>query len=194
MEHLKKTLAGLGICTDRFDEVMKAIKEDRFIPYERFEEVNRQKRQAEAERDSLMRQLEERDAASADAEALSARVDELNTLLEQQRADYDRRLMEKEEDLRRQLAEQSVKSALNAAGAKSHAAVRALLDVSALYGDTDASGDGFCERLDDALSQVREAHPYLFEDVGAPAGFRIGGETGGEAPAAKSAVASAFGN
>jgi len=194
MEHLKKTLESLGVCAERFDEVMKAIKEDRFIPYERFEEVNRQKKQAEAERDSLKRQLEEQKAASADAEELVAQVAELNALLEQQRADYDRRFMEKEEDFRRLLAEETLKSALNAAGARNHAAVRALLDMSALCGDADSSGDGFRERLDDALSQVREVHPYLFEDAGVLAGFRIGCEAGGEAPAAKSAVASAFGN
>lgn len=195
MENLRQTLARIGVPDDRFDDVLSAVKQDRFIPYERFEEINRQKKELEAARTELEQQLEGFNLRGGGAEALSARVAELETLLEQQRGDFDGRISEREKGFYSELLELSLCRALNDAGAKNHAAVRALMDLSDVCDTEKPCAAELPGRLARAIACLREEHPYLFEKSGVAPGFRIGGEAVyGKGAAPKSNVTKAFGN
>lgn len=192
MENLKKALLEAGVPNDKMADILDAVKQDRFIPYERFEEVNRQKKDKEAACIKLEEEICQYRQMQKDIEIPEKRIKELEAVLENQQDDFEKRLSEKTAAYNNGIFEMCLAKSLKDAKAKNHAAVRALVN---LKEDDSADLCNACEifdTVDREIVQIQKEYPYLFEEK-ENIGFRIGaaGETL-KAPA--SILSKAFGN
>lgn len=144
----KQELVALGLSEENADKVLKD-----FVPYERFKQVNDDKK-------ALDEQLKERDKAIEGLKAGTKTAEEAQkaiTDLQKQLADKDAAVLLTRKDA-------AIQVALAGAKAKNAKAAMALLDT----GKLELQEDGSVKGLKEALEGLQKSEAYLFE-VSAPA-------------------------
>ena len=163
----KQEMIALGLTEEAADKVLKD-----HIPYDRFKQVNDDKK-------SLEGQLAERDKAIDGLNAkLKAGEDAAKSI-----TDLQEQLKQKDTAVLQARKDAAVQVALSQAKAKNVKAVAALLDADKLQLQEDSSVKG----LKEALEGLQKSDAYLFEPAKAAAatsGFNPAAESGG-APAPK---------
>lgn len=162
----KQELIALGLTEEAADKVLKE-----HIPYDRFKQVNDDKKALEG-------QVTERDKAITD---LGAKV-KAGEGAEKSIADLQEQLKQKDTAILATRKEAAVQVALGQAKAKNTKAVMALLDADKL----ELQEDGSVKGLKDALDALQKSDAYLFDSVNPatspPSGFNPPPAGGGAPP------------
>lgn len=165
----KQELMELGLSEEAADRVLKE-----HIPYDRFKQVNEDKKAVEAqlaERDKAIETLNAKVKAGEDAAASIAQ-------LQEQLKDKDARLLAIRKDA-------AIQVALTQAKARNPKAALALLDMEKL----ELQEDGSVKGLKEALDVLKKSDAYLFEPAKAPSAPPTSGfnppADGGGTPAPK---------
>ena len=149
LEQLKE----LGLDEEIAKKVLEAHKEaikDKYVPIERFNEVNEEKKELKNQLDDRDKQLQELKVKAAGNEELTAKITELEELNKQTKEEYENKIAA----LRKETA---IELALKDAKARNIKAVKALLDLDKVSLD----GDNILG-LDEQLKGLKESDPYLF--------------------------------
>lgn len=165
----KQELMELGLSEEAADRVLKE-----HIPYDRFKQVNEDKKAVEAqlaERDKAIETLNAKVKAGEDAAASIAQ-------LQEQLKDKDARLLAIRKDA-------AIQVALTQAKARNPKAALALLEADKL----ELQEDGTVKGLKEALDVLKKSDAYLFEPAKAPSAPPTSGfnppADGGGTPAPK---------
>ena len=139
----QQDLMALGLSEENADKVIKEL-----VPYERFKQVNDDKKQLEnqiAERDKALEELNVKVKAGEDA---AKSIEQLQEQLKQKDAAVF--------NLKKNAA---IELALTKAKAKNNKAALALLDVDKL----ELQEDGSIKGLDESLEALKKSDAYLFD-------------------------------
>lgn len=144
---------------DLFNEVSEKAKdfnvelgEGKFIPYNRFKEVNDQAKDLKAQIDQREAQLKELSEKAKGNETLEKSIKDLQAANEKARADFDAQIKMRERDY-------AIETVAMKNKVRNTKAFRALLNL-----------DGEDLKLDEQVKAIKESDPYLFdEDDKAPA-------------------------
>ncbi len=148
-----KELMEMGLDEETAKKVLKAYQDsikDKYVPIERFNEVNSQTSELKAQIEERDKQLNELKTKAAGNEELTAKITELENLNNTTKEEYE----EKITALRK---ETSIELKLKDARAKNIKAVKALLDLEKVSLD----GDNLIG-LDEQLKTLKEKESYLF--------------------------------
>lgn len=151
----KEELIKLGLSEELADKVASLHKSEldgKYIPKQRFDEVNNTKK-------ALEETVKERDKQLDDLKKSDADVDVLKKQIADLQAANKKAADEHKAEMIRLKIDGIVDSALLSAGAKNTKAIRALMDVDGFKLQEDGTVFG----LKEALSAVRKSDPYLFE-------------------------------
>lgn len=149
LEQLKE----LGLDEEIAKKILEAYKEaikDKYVPIERFNEVNEEKKELKNQLEDRDKQLQELKVKAAGNEELTAKITELEELNKQTKEEYENKIAA----LRKETA---IELALKDAKAKNIKAVKALLDLEKISLDGDK-----IIGLDEQLEGLKESDPYLF--------------------------------
>lgn len=146
-------LKALGLDEETAKKVLKAYQDsikDRYIPIERFNEVNEEKKELKTQIEARDTQLKELKAKAAGNEELTTKITELENLNKQTKEEYENKIAA----LRK---ETSIELALKDEKAKNIKAVKALLDL----GKVSLDGNNLIG-LEEQLKTLKEKESYLF--------------------------------
>ena len=146
-------LMEMGLDEETAKKVLKAYQDslkDRYIPIERFNEVNEDKKELKTQIEDRDKQLKELKIKAAGNEELTTKITELETLNSQTKEEYEAKITA----LRK---ETSIELKLKDEKAKNIKAVKALLDLEKVSLD----GDNLIG-LDEQLKALKEKESYLF--------------------------------
>lgn len=146
-------LMEMGLDEEAAKKVLKAYQDslkDRYIPIERFNEVNEEKKELKTQIEDRNKQLKELKIKAAGNEELTTKITELETLNNQTKEEYETKIAA----LRK---ETSIELKLKDEKAKNIKAVKALLDLEKVSLD----GDNLIG-LDEQLKALKEKESYLF--------------------------------
>lgn len=146
-------LMEMGLDEETAKKVLKAYQDslkDRYIPIERFNEVNEEKKELKTQIEDRDKQLKELKIKAAGNEELTTKITELETLNNQTKEEYENKIAA----LRK---ETSIELKLKDEKAKNIKAVKALLDLEKVSLD----GDNLIG-LDEQLKLLKEKESYLF--------------------------------
>ncbi|MBU5311905.1 phage scaffolding protein [Tissierella carlieri] len=146
-------LMEMGLDEETAKKVLKAYQDslkDRYIPIERFNEVNEDKKELKTQIEDRDKQLKELKIKAAGNEELTTKITELETLNNQTKEEYETKITA----LRK---ETSIELKLKDEKAKNIKAVKALLDLEKVSLD----GDNLIG-LDEQLKALKEKESYLF--------------------------------
>ncbi|WMM24055.1 phage scaffolding protein [Tissierella sp. MB52-C2] len=146
-------LLEMGLDEETAKKVLKAYQDslkDKFIPIERFNEVNEEKKELKTQIEDRDKQLKELKVKAAGNEELTTKITELETLNSQTKEEYETKIIA----LRK---ETSIELKLKDEKAKNIRAVKALLDLERVSLD----GDNLIG-LDEQLKTLKEKESYLF--------------------------------
>ena len=149
LEQLKE----LGLDEEIAKKILEAYKEaikDKYVPIERFNEVNEEKKELKNQLEDRDKQLQELKVKAAGNEELTAKITELEELNKQTKEEYENKIAA----LRKETA---IELALKDAKARNIKAVKALLDLDKVSLD----GDNILG-LEEQLKGLKESDPYLF--------------------------------
>lgn len=151
----KDELIKLGLSEELADKVASLHKSEldgKYIPKQRFDEVNNAKKALEETVKERDKQLDDLKKSDADVDALKKQIADL------QAANKEAQKAHEAEMIRLKI-DGIVESTLASAGAKNTKAIRALMDVDGFKLQEDGTVFG----LNDALKAVQKSDPYLFE-------------------------------
>ena len=151
----KDELIKLGLSEELADKVASLHKSEldgKYIPKQRFDEVNNAKK-------ALEETVKERDKQLDDLKKSDADVDVLKKQIADLQAANKKAADEHKAEMIRLKIDGIVDSTLISAGAKNTKAIRALMDVDGFKLQEDGTVFG----LNDALKAVQKSDPYLFE-------------------------------
>lgn len=146
-------LIEMGLDEETAKKVLKAYQDslkDKYIPIERFNEVNEEKKELKTQIEERDTQLKELKVKAAGNEELTNKITELENLNNQTKEEYETKIAA----LRK---ETSIELALKDEKAKNIKAVKALLDLEKVSLD----GDNLIG-LDEQLKALKEKESYLF--------------------------------
>lgn len=146
-------LMEMGLDEETAKKVLKAYQDslkDRYIPIERFNEVNEEKKELKIQIEDRDKQLKELKIKAVGNEELTTKITELETLNNQTKEEYETKIAA----LRK---ETSIELKLKDEKAKNIKAVKALLDLEKVSLD----GDNLIG-LDEQLKALKEKESYLF--------------------------------
>jgi hypothetical protein len=146
-------LMEMGLDEETSKKILKAYQDslkDRYVPIERFNEVNEEKKELKTQIEDRDKQLKELKIKAAGNEELTTKITELETLNNQTKEEYETKITA----LRK---ETSIELRLKDEKAKSIKAVKALLDLDKVSLD----GDNLIG-LDEQLKTLKESESYLF--------------------------------
>lgn len=146
-------LKALGLDEETAKKVLKAYQDsikDRYIPIERFNEVNEEKKELKTQIEERDTQLKELKVKAAGNEELTNKITELENLNKQTKEEYENKIAA----LRK---ETSIELALRDEKAKNIKAVKALLDLEKVSLD----GNNLIG-LEEQLKTLKEKESYLF--------------------------------
>ena len=152
----KEELIKLGLSEELADKVASLHKSEldgKYIPKQRFDEVNNTKKALEETVKERDKQLDDLKKSDADVDALKKQIADLQAA-NKKAAD------EHKAEMIRLKIDGIVDSTLISAGAKNTKAIRALMDVDGFKLQEDGTVFG----LNDALKAVQKSDPYLFEN------------------------------
>lgn len=149
LEQLKE----MGLDEEIAKKILEAHKEaikDKYVPIERFNEVNEEKKELKNQLDDRDKQLQELKVKAAGNEELIAKITELEELNKQTKEEYENKIaaLKKETAIELKLKDEK---------ARNIKAVKALLDLEKVSLD----GDNLIG-LDEQLKGLKESDPYLF--------------------------------
>ncbi|SDX89561.1 phage scaffolding protein [Tepidimicrobium xylanilyticum] len=149
LEQLKE----LGLDEEIAKKILEAYKEaikDKYVPIERFNEVNEEKKELKNQLEDRDKQLQELKVKAAGNEELTAKITELEELNKQTKEEYENKIaaLKKETAIELKLKDEK---------ARNIKAVKALLDLDKVSLD----GDNLIG-LDEQLKGLKESDPYLF--------------------------------
>jgi hypothetical protein len=170
MEWLKKLLESQGIDTSKIDTIINGATEGmkNFIPKERFDSVNDEKKTYKQQVDDLNNQLEALKKTAGASEELKNQIQTLQT-----------QISEREKEVAGVRLDSAINLALINAKAKNSKIVANLLDKSKLTLDGDK-----VIGLEDQIKSIQQSDAYLFGEVnpggtGEPGNPGSGGKGGG---------------
>ncbi|NLY44639.1 MAG: scaffolding protein [Tissierella sp.] len=146
-------LLEMGLDEETAKKVLKAYQDslkDRYIPIERFNEVNEEKKELKTQIEERDNQLKDLKVKAAGNEELTTKISELENLNNQTKEEYETKITA----LRK---ETSIELKLKDEKAKNIKAVKALLDLDKVSLD----GDNLIG-LDEQLKTLKESESYLF--------------------------------
>lgn len=146
-------LMEMGLDEETAKKILKAYQDslkDRYVPIERFNEVNEEKKELKTQIEDRDKQLKELKIKAAGNEELTTKITELETLNNQTKEEYETKIVA----LRK---ETSIELKLKDEKAKNIKAVKALLDLEKVSLD----GDNLIG-LDEQLKALKEKESYLF--------------------------------
>jgi len=149
LEQLKE----LGLDEEVAKKVLEAHKEaikDKYVPIERFNEVNEEKKELKNQLEDRDKQLQELKVKAAGNEELTSKIAELENINKQTKEEYEKKIAA----IRKETA---IELALKDAKARNVKAVKALLDLDKVSLD----GENLIG-LDEQLKGLKESDPYLF--------------------------------
>ena len=171
----KEDLTALGISEELAEKAVQLHNEEingKFIPKNRFDEVNNAKKKLEDDLKDRDKQLDDLKKSDGDVETLKQQIADLQAA-NKQAADEHKAEMEKLK------MDGVIENALVSAGAKNSKAIRALFDET----NFKLQPDGTVFGLTEALANVQKSDPYLFEvkedkNTPTPQGMMTGFEPG----------------
>lgn len=148
-----KELMEMGLDEETAKKVLEAYQKslkDKYVPIERFNEVNNQTSELKSQIDERDKQLNELKAKATGNEELTAKITELENLNNQTKEEYEKKMaaLKKETAIELKLKDER---------AKNIKAVKALLDLEKVSLD----GDNVIG-LDEQLKSLKESDSYLF--------------------------------
>lgn len=150
-------LIGLGLTEEVAKKVLEAYQaslKDKYVPIERFNEVNGQAKDLKTQIDERDNQLKELKAKAAGNEVLTAKITELENLNKTTKEDYESKMAELKKNT-------AIDIYLTNNKAKNIKAVKALLDMKKISVD----GENIIG-IDEQVKALQESDAYLFgEDV-----------------------------
>jgi hypothetical protein len=149
LEQLKE----MGLDEETAKKVLEAHKEaikDKYVPIERFNEVNEEKKELKNQLEDRDKQLQELKVKAAGNEELTAKITELEELNKQTKEEYENKIVALKK-------ETAIELKLKDEKAKNIKAVKALLDLEKISLDGDK-----IIGLDEQLKGLKESDPYLF--------------------------------
>lgn len=149
LEQLKE----MGLDEETAKKVLKAYQDslkDKYIPIERFNEVNEEKKELKTQIEERDTQLKELKVKAAGNEELTTKITELENLNNQTKEEYETKIAV----LRKETA---IELRLKDEKAKNVKAVKALLDLD----NVTVDGDNLIG-LDEQLKTLKEKESYLF--------------------------------
>jgi predicted RNase H-like nuclease (RuvC/YqgF family) len=164
MEWLKKLLEAQGIDTSKIDAIINGANESmkNFIPKERFDSVNDEKKTYKQQVDDLNNQLETLKKTAGASEELKSQIQTLQT-----------QISDKEKEVAGVRLDSAINLALINAKAKNSKVVANLLDKSKMTLDGDK-----VIGLEDQIKSIQQSDAYLFGEVN-PGGTGEPGNPGG---------------
>ncbi|MZQ75258.1 MAG: scaffolding protein [Peptoclostridium sp.] len=152
MNWLKELLERLGLA-DKFEDIRAAVEANYkgYVPKERFDEVNDQKKEYKKMLDERTTQLEELKGKAQGNEELLNKIKELEGANTKTAADYEKKIADQSFSF-------ALESALKDGKVKNTKAVKALLDLEGIKLDGDK-----LTGLDEQISKLKESDSYLFE-------------------------------
>lgn len=171
----KEDLTALGISEELAEKAVQLHNEEingKFIPKNRFDEVNNAKKKLEDDLKDRDKQLDDLKKSDGDVETLKQQIADLQAA-NKQAAD------EHKAEMNRLRMDSVIENALVSAGAKNSKAIRALFDET----NFKLQPDGTVFGLSEALANVQKSDPYLFEvkedkNTPTPQGMMTGFEPG----------------
>jgi len=140
-------------------EIEIDLAEQKFIPYNRFKEVNEQAKDYKSQIDERERQLNELQEKFKGNDELLNQINTLKESNEKQKVEYESKI--KQRDLDYTIETLSLKN-----GVKNAKAFKALLDLEDI-------GDDY-SKLDEQVKAIKESDPYLFNIEEEPAPRKAG--------------------
>ncbi|MHD0316480.1 phage scaffolding protein [Fusobacterium sp. THCT1E2] len=190
----KEALMKMGLTEEQATKVLEAHTtaiNGKYIPKERFDEVNTKKQQLETSVSERDKQLDDLKKSTGDVEALKTQIQTLQNENKTKEETYKTELLNLKKN-------NALELALTGAKVKNSKAIKALLD----DGKIKLKDDGTLEGLSDQLEAIKKTDAYLFEETQTkekttvPKGFVPGvtppGETVTSPASLGDAVAAAF--
>lgn len=164
----KEELLALGLTEEQTAKVVEDYGKN-YVSKDQFNAKNEELKSVKGELTTLNSEIDNLKKSNADNAELAKQIETMKADAESRKAEYESKIAQLEID-------NIVNVALSNAKAKNNVAVRALLDL------TDAKvKDGKIKGLDEQLTEVAKANPYLFGEASAPKGVAPG-NPGGKAP------------
>lgn len=165
MDWLKKLLEGKGLAEDQVKAIVDGVEDNykTFIPKQRFDEVNEAKKQAEAsvrERDTQLTELKK---SVGDNDALTQKINELQTANKQAATDYENKIKDMS-------VTSAIEKALGTAQAKFPDLLLGKIDRSKV----ELLQDGTVKGLEDQITTLKTNYKDLFGEtviIGGPPGM-----------------------
>ncbi|MZQ76213.1 MAG: scaffolding protein [Peptoclostridium sp.] len=152
MNWLKELLEKLGLA-DKYEDIKAGVETNYkgYVPKERFDEINDQKKEYKKMLDERTTQLEELKGKAQGNEELLNKIKGLEETNAKTAADYEKKIADQSFSF-------ALESALKDGKVKNTKAVKALLDLEGIKLDGDK-----LTGLDEQISKLKESDSYLFE-------------------------------